>query len=72
MKNSSRFSDYPEQNKKLENLSDFIVNQDNEWLGSNWRKVRIGCRTMDNVVQKGRMSAFLEMIDSNFEFFPSL
>ena len=49
--------------------------EDYEWLGYNWRNLRIASRNFEpNEInsQKIKNLAFLKMIDEGFEFFPSL
>ena len=71
---TSRFSDDSDQLKKIKYLKQFIYKEDFEWLGQNWRKIRIGVRTMINRTKhfNTKRAAFLEMVDENFQFFPSL
>ena len=60
--------------KKYEKLDNFLRNDDYEWLAWNWRKFRIGVRNINSWTksQNLRRAALLEMIDENFQYFPSL
>ncbi len=70
----SRYGENFDEYKKMINYDEFLVKDDYEWLGWNWRKIRVGNRTLNSWTndQSTRRAAFLEMINEDFMYFPSL
>ncbi len=69
----SRYLEICLQKRFTDDIHNYIDEGDQEWLGWNWRKFRIGVQVSSfNKNQLTKQDAFLEMINEDFEFFPSL
>ena len=54
-------------------FSTFLQLDDLQWLGWNWLKARVGLLIGEGEnVMKSRKQIYLEMLQQNFEYFPSL